>query len=41
MINDYTRVRELTDTLNKRRHEYYNLNATSVSDEIYYRFYYE
>jgi len=31
------RVRELTDQLNRYRHEYYNLNAPSVSDEVYDR----
>lgn len=33
------RVRELTDQLNRYRHEYYNLNAPSVSDEAYDRLY--
>ena len=27
------RVAELTDQLNRYRHEYYNLNAPSVTDE--------
>lgn len=29
------RVAELTDQLNRYRHEYYNLNAPSVTDEVY------
>lgn len=32
-----TRIRELTALLNRYRHEYYNLAAPSVSDEIYDR----
>jgi len=31
------RVRELTDQLNRYRHEYYNFDAPSVSDEVYNR----
>ncbi len=34
-----TRVRKLTDQLNQYRHEYYNLNAPSVSDAVYDRLY--
>ncbi len=33
----YSRIRELTAQLNQYRHEYYNLNQPSVSDQIYDR----
>lgn len=33
----YQRVQHLTAVLNRYRHEYYNLNAPSVSDEVYDR----
>lgn len=36
-MTPYLRVRELTDQLNQYRHEYYNLNAPTVSDEVYDR----
>ena len=31
------RIRELTAKLNRWRHEYYNLNAPTVSDSVYDR----
>ncbi len=33
----YQHIRELTAQLNQYRHEYYNLNRSSVSDSIYDR----
>lgn len=33
----YEKVRALTDLLNQYRHEYYNLSAPSVSDQVYDR----
>lgn len=33
--NDYDKLCELTDRLNRYRDEYYNKNAPSVSDEVY------
>ena len=35
--NVYQRIQQLTNTLNRYRNEYYNLNAPSVSDEVYDR----
>lgn len=35
----YKRVRELTDLLNRYRHEYYNLNEPTVTDEVYDQLY--
>ncbi len=32
-----SQIRELTDRLNHWRHEYYNLNAPTVTDAVYDR----
>ena len=31
----FDRLRELNDQLNRYRHEYYNLNAPTVTDAVY------
>ena len=33
----YQRVHHLTTVLNRYRHEYYNLNAPTVEDQVYDR----
>jgi DNA ligase (NAD+) len=40
-ISNNERILELTNRLNRWRHEYYNLNQPSVSDEVYDRAYKE